>query len=647
MGMQGVMRPSEVALRRLLDTLAASAQPVVRGNDIHYRWGQHITDDAGDNIRQYGLHGSSQAVFAFAAGVVKLGGDNQYHRFLTGGVANLAIALDNPYRELDFQKTVKVSELVGALAAGGAPDSEVVRGVQKLLEGRDPSTGGWRHNLLTYDGSAPHLWPTVYAVDGLVHAYRKIKTLRGEIASAIGFCVNSLRQASLEESTRTCLYKLVEAIERYELLTDMESEFTDVLQKVLKRDGFPHYRLTETKRFEYRIRTLLGDEQHAFCVIPLGIAQLRVEIWTVKKNLNVGVDSDRLTDRLGELISLIYSPHGYPLRDVRSFSYTARLLAELGDAIDQRVRQEGQPSPPCSNEVAQEPRRLLHRSDLDMTPGGKEDIMPEPVGDLQQGAGTAPGGTGPRSRHVVLLLHGIRTLGIWQDEFQQTVLRLGLDRSPESPIQPVPLDIGVVSTMQFAVPWVWRRRALKRFLEQYELIQEMYQGADISVIAHSFGTYIVYRAMRRPHVHFKYILMAGSLLPRAPRWRVFGFGSAKPRVEQIINDIGVKDHWVLMARLFVPGMGPSGLLGFSGLAEPAVVNRRFPGDHNAFFTEEQYEKRWMSILRHGITDSDRGPAKASDVPKVLQFMARFARSIQICVLGGLIALSVLLIGRAL
>src|SRR5262249_35762285 len=73
-------------VHRMLDLLCASAKLYIEKDSVEYRGGQHIRDDTGDNLKQYGLHGSSQAVIGLAAGLSHAGAQSRHRRFLEGGV---------------------------------------------------------------------------------------------------------------------------------------------------------------------------------------------------------------------------------------------------------------------------------------------------------------------------------------------------------------------------------------------------------------------------------------------------------------------------------------------------------------------------------------------------------------------------------
>jgi hypothetical protein len=75
---------------------------------------------------------------------------------------------------------------------------------------------------------------------------------------------------------------------------------------------------------------------------------------------------------------------------------------------------------------------------------------------------TAPAET--PTTHIVLLLHGIRTLGEWQDVFEETANRHYGERVP---FEIVKLDYGVYSEWKLLFPFWWRPRAVRKFISDW------------------------------------------------------------------------------------------------------------------------------------------------------------------------------------
>src|SRR4029077_15215218 len=95
-------------------------------------------------------------------------------------------------------------------------------------------------------------------------------------------------------------------------------------------------------------------------------------------------------------------------------------------------------------------------------------------------------GISPSERGVVISLHGIRTYASWQKDLAEAL--------SHALFIPVSLDYG-----RFGIfPFLFHRNRenkIKWFVDRYHEIRIKYPGVIPSIIAHSFGTYIVARAI--------------------------------------------------------------------------------------------------------------------------------------------------------
>jgi hypothetical protein len=99
---------SDAALRRLLDALVSVSQLDASDGRTIYMWGRNIFDDTGDNLHQFGLHGTSRAVLAPSAGTARLGANTRYDVFLKGGQAWLLDRLKEPKKPLDPRHGLRI-----------------------------------------------------------------------------------------------------------------------------------------------------------------------------------------------------------------------------------------------------------------------------------------------------------------------------------------------------------------------------------------------------------------------------------------------------------------------------------------------------------------------------------------------------------
>jgi hypothetical protein len=190
-------------------------------------------------------------------------------------------------------------------------------------------------------------------------------------------------------------------------------------------------------------------------------------------------------------------------------------------------------------------------------------------------------------RPVVITLHGVRTRGKWQKDLDEYLSdALFISKS---------LDYDWFGVL----PFFFERQREKRvrwFVEEYQKIILKYPDTP-SIIAHSFGTYIVARAIRAyaPLIKFDKVIFCGSIVPVDFPWsRVIEEGLAN----EVLNDYGHLDAWAGKAGLALPDAGPSGRKGFTDLAKGKVIQRHHPEwGHSHYFFDLNYKKRWIPFLK--------------------------------------------------
>ena len=107
---------------------------------------------------------------------------------------------------------------------------------------------------------------------------------------------------------------------------------------------------------------------------------------------------------------------------------------------------------------------------------------------------------------VVISLHGIRTRGKWQKELAPLLNQSGFTA--------VLSDYGYFNALELLLPWS-REKRVKWFLDEYirERNRLHYVRPWPSIIAHSFGTYLVASAMQKyPQINFDRIIFCGSIV---------------------------------------------------------------------------------------------------------------------------------------
>ena len=139
------------------------------------------------------------------------------------------------------------------------------------------------------------------------------------------------------------------------------------------------------------------------------------------------------------------------------------------------------------------------------------------------------------------------------------------------------------------------------FREFYESVHEKASGVPISLIAHSFGTYIASKTMvNYAQVSFDQIIFCGSIVQREYDWAGI---IARGQARRVLHDYGSKDIWVRLAEWVITDAGPSGQAGFIDPPPNHVIQQVHPNfRHAAHFYPLNFKKRWVPFLRGEALD---------------------------------------------
>lgn len=180
---------------------------------------------------------------------------------------------------------------------------------------------------------------------------------------------------------------------------------------------------------------------------------------------------------------------------------------------------------------------------------------------------------------ILVLIHGIRTDGAWQRDLQREFQGV-----PNLQVHDLGYD--VVTGIQLASPF--RAGPMQKIVRDIRRLKTEEPMAKISVIAHSFGTYVVSRILKEhPDIRFEKIVLSGCLIKRSYPWDIYASGMRK---SSIINDVGVRDIWPLIASCSTWGYGSTGRVGFKNAT---VTDRYFDYSHSEFF-----ESKHMHIAKY-------------------------------------------------
>jgi pimeloyl-ACP methyl ester carboxylesterase len=227
---------------------------------------------------------------------------------------------------------------------------------------------------------------------------------------------------------------------------------------------------------------------------------------------------------------------------------------------------------------------------------------------------------------VVCPLHGIRTHAEWQRTFSDVAHQHNIY---------CPLDkwsFGRFSLIRFLLPWQ-REAKIRWFRSTYDDLMDSRAAAlggnnRPSVVAHSFGTYILgYALLKYKNIRLDKIILCGSILPRNFPWQEI---IERGQVRALRNEYGVKDVWVKFVRWLVKGSGSSGQNGFTQngfkLKSDEIIQEEFIFEHSEYFNRGHMEEFWIPFLltpSHPVVCSNTQKSvslPSSSPPFVLYFL---------------------------
>ncbi|MDI2077106.1 hypothetical protein [Bradyrhizobium sp. Mp27] len=205
-------------------------------------------------------------------------------------------------------------------------------------------------------------------------------------------------------------------------------------------------------------------------------------------------------------------------------------------------------------------------------------------------------------KHLVILVHGINTNAQWFPTIKTSLEAAGFIAAPAG--------YGIYGVLRFLIPKNrLRRAAIDRVYGHFRTARKLYKPDKISVIAHSFGTYVVSKIIEENFdIDLHRIIFCGSVVKSD-----FPFQNNLHRfTAPLYNEIGTRDFWPLVASTVTWGYGSVGSDGFQN----PVVSDRWHKDfqHSDFLTKEFCEKFYIPSLR--------GEKVAGDAPIPFPFWAQ-------------------------
>jgi|GEM_PF-2673302 len=210
------------------------------------------------------------------------------------------------------------------------------------------------------------------------------------------------------------------------------------------------------------------------------------------------------------------------------------------------------------------------------------------------------------SKHAVVMVHGIRTQASWREKIRQYLI----DSDPT--LYPIFIGYGFFDVFRFLIPInKFREDAAAVVFSKMKPLFEDSNLGNVSVIAHSFGTWIIaHLLIKEETVRFHRIIFCGAVVDRNYDWNKVSHKIGPPNytqepVRQVINDCGNNDIWPVLAESSTWGFGASGRNGFG---HTRVKDRFHDYPHGGFFKEEDFVKDYWgaalanSRIKNGVLD---------------------------------------------
>jgi hypothetical protein len=200
-------------------------------------------------------------------------------------------------------------------------------------------------------------------------------------------------------------------------------------------------------------------------------------------------------------------------------------------------------------------------------------------------------------KHIVITVHGIRTLGKWQERLADMLRENG------SSVYAYPYKYGFFSVLAFVVPPL-RFLRVRQFRKDVMTLIAANRDCEISIVGHSFGTHMIGEALANkfsaPPDTIKQVILSGSVLKSNFDWQRL---IQQRVVRRVVNDCGIDDRVLLLSQFFVLLTGMAGRIGFFGFTGPNFVNRFFRGGHSHYFLDGTGEasdgfmrQYWLPLL---------------------------------------------------
>ncbi len=194
---------------------------------------------------------------------------------------------------------------------------------------------------------------------------------------------------------------------------------------------------------------------------------------------------------------------------------------------------------------------------------------------------------------IILTIHGIRTIGDWQDKLRSLVV------ANCNQAQFYNYKYKYFPAFGIIFPSINKKQIydLVEFINAKDI--ESKKDIDLVLFAHSFGSYLLTKSLEKISFSEKVksvkVVFAGSVLSHK-----YDFKFKNKNIYSIYNFCGSDDYVLYLSELFCCELGMAGKIGFDGMDGGMISNHYLEYGHSDYFIEENnfLKKYWIPIVNN-------------------------------------------------
>jgi CheY-like chemotaxis protein len=194
-----------------------------------------------------------------------------------------------------------------------------------------------------------------------------------------------------------------------------------------------------------------------------------------------------------------------------------------------------------------------------------------------------------RVKKVIYSVHGIMSYGGWQNRLDEYLS----NQSEE--YEHIQYQYNFLPVISFLIPPL-RDIEVKSFVKELQDLANQNRDVEVNIIAHSFGTYVVAKALSKISLisspKINRVVLCGSVLKAKYQFQPV---INKFNISGILNDCAVSDKALVMSQVIALRLGMGGRVGFKNTYSGLVKNRYLSGGHGTFFNTGVF-KDWVNYI---------------------------------------------------